>query len=665
MSSSHAGAVLLGGTGDLLGRGDVPVPVPLEHDLDPVADRLADPPEGLEALAHLVGGDVAPRPPPGDRVEWPDLHAPDAFVEQLLGKDLGLVELGPQILERTLALAEPVELAAPIHRAAARVVGGNAVVGEAAEHLPDRRPERLAEDVPERGIDRRQGPHLDARAAPTRRVVGVDRVPVAFDLARVLAEEERCRPRMDGRPDGLRHVVGVAGPDEALVGVHADEDQERDRVDLDGLECGDLHDLLDAPLPRVALLSRQPRRVVSAIRSTARTPAGIGRRQRDEPVDHAGEAAHVDRHAGSAELVAEDLALVAERVEGRGDDEGRWQVAQIGCCAGSSVRVAARVRVRAEKVVPEPHDVAAGQPVALGILVVGEGVEIGLGGGVDQDLEVDARTALVAQPKGGPGAQVAAGAVAAHAQSRRVATQLVAVGGEPADRGGHVVELIGVAVLRREAIGERDDHAVGRDGDPSAQVVVRLEVAECPAAAVQVHEDRPRQAALGAVDADRKRAVGRRDGRVPDGAGRLLRAGEQACALVVDLAPALGRHRAPRRNPRLTDALEDGCRVRVESHLSGLREAARAPRTVRDGNLRFAPRYSIAPGPTGSIALDRGDDGMRTQDLLSLEGKRALITGGGRGLGRALAVGFAQVGASIVIVGRPRRSAARHAADGP
>jgi NAD(P)-dependent dehydrogenase (short-subunit alcohol dehydrogenase family) len=43
---------------------------------------------------------------------------------------------------------------------------------------------------------------------------------------------------------------------------------------------------------------------------------------------------------------------------------------------------------------------------------------------------------------------------------------------------------------------------------------------------------------------------------------------------------------------------------------------------------------------------------MRAQELLSLEGRRALITGGGRGLGRALAVGFAQQGASVVVVGR-------------
>jgi NAD(P)-dependent dehydrogenase (short-subunit alcohol dehydrogenase family) len=39
-------------------------------------------------------------------------------------------------------------------------------------------------------------------------------------------------------------------------------------------------------------------------------------------------------------------------------------------------------------------------------------------------------------------------------------------------------------------------------------------------------------------------------------------------------------------------------------------------------------------------------------DILSLEGKRALITGGGTGLGRSLARGFADAGAEVVIVGR-------------
>jgi NAD(P)-dependent dehydrogenase (short-subunit alcohol dehydrogenase family) len=39
-------------------------------------------------------------------------------------------------------------------------------------------------------------------------------------------------------------------------------------------------------------------------------------------------------------------------------------------------------------------------------------------------------------------------------------------------------------------------------------------------------------------------------------------------------------------------------------------------------------------------------------DALSLAGRRALVTGGGRGIGRELAVGFAEAGADVAVVGR-------------
>ena len=337
-------AVLLDGVGDLLGGRDVPVAVALEHDVDPVADGLADALERLEALAELGRGDVAAGAAERDPVERPDLHRPDAFVEQLLGEGLGLVELCPEVLERPLAVTAAV-LVAAVHRAAAGVVGGDAVVGEAAEQLPDRRAERLAEDVPERGIDRGDRPHLDAGATPARRALRVEAVPVPLDLAGVLAQEHRGCPVVDGAADRGGGVVGVARPDQALVGVDADEDEERDLADLDGLERGDLH---RPPSACAAGRWPQPRRVASAIISTARMPAGIGVASATNPWIMPAKRLHVDGHAGGAELEAVDLALVAERVEGRGDDErGRESAEALGVKdARGGVRVAAGGRRR-------------------------------------------------------------------------------------------------------------------------------------------------------------------------------------------------------------------------------------------------------------------------------------------------------------------------------
>jgi NAD(P)-dependent dehydrogenase (short-subunit alcohol dehydrogenase family) len=53
---------------------------------------------------------------------------------------------------------------------------------------------------------------------------------------------------------------------------------------------------------------------------------------------------------------------------------------------------------------------------------------------------------------------------------------------------------------------------------------------------------------------------------------------------------------------------------------------------------------------------------VSVNDIFSLEGRRALITGGGRGLGRALAIGFSEAGAHVVICAR-REHMVRETAD--
>src|SRR5690606_16131107 len=77
-----------------------------------------------------------------------------------------------------------------------------------------------------------------------------------------------------------------------------------------------------------------------------------------------------------------------------------------------------------------------------------------------------------------------------------------------------------------------------------------------------------------------------------------------------------------------------------------------------------APRASCVRGRS-SCSADRGGQQMTrsAQRLFDLTGKVALITGGSRGLGREMALAFAQAGAGVVIASRKADACERVAAE--
>ena len=275
--------------------------------------------------------------------------------------------------------------------------------------------------------------------------------------------------------------------------------------------------------------------------------------------------------AGLRELVRVLQRLVAQRVVAGGQHQRRRQLRQVGVQQrrGAPVQV---LRLVGDVVVVEVVHRVRGQQVALAVAGVRGPAAALVGGRVDQQLEAHRQVAGIAQRDRHHRGQVAAGAVAADRQARGIDAQLGGVVAHPARGGDAVVHRGREAVLRAHAVVHRHHRAAGGVGQLAAQRVVRVQVADDPAAAVVVHQHRRRALALRrglrVVQAQRDRAV-RAVGLQVAGLGDRRRVGlRHRAALAVEGACVGRRQRVRRRDLALDHQVEQELGMGVQHRVS-------------------------------------------------------------------------------------------------
>ena len=158
-----------------------------------------------------------------------------------------------------------------------------------------------------------------------------------------------------------------------------------------------------------------------------------------EVVDDPAEADLGDRDTGLAQFGRVCLALVAQHVGLAGDHQcGRQPPQLVDRRAQRGGVDLLALGVVVDVLVPEPFHSVAGEEVVFGELVVGVGVEVGVGDRVQQYLLVDAHVAAVLGHKCQGDAHIAAHRVAGDRETGCVEAFFGAVGEHPL-RGGVVL----------------------------------------------------------------------------------------------------------------------------------------------------------------------------------------------------------------------------------